>query len=312
MDLLHWFTDPFQFPFMQRALIEVLVMGAVTGVLGAYVVVRGLAFIGDALSHAVFPGIVIAFLFGQNFFIGGLIFGMLTSFGIGVVSRNRRISEDTAIGVIFAGAFALGVTLISSQRTYTKDLASFLFGNVLGVSNSDLITAIVLGVLVILAVVVFYKELLLNAFDPTMAAAVGYPTFLLDLLLLALITVTIIVALPAVGNILVLAMLVTPAATARLFVDRFAPLMVIGGCLGAAFGVIGLFIAYRGNVAAGGTIVLTATAAFILALLFSPRNGLLRRLLNRDLSPGEPPEGGLSLVERPVQATERGSAESAG
>lgn len=301
MHLLQWFSDPFQYTFMRRALIEVVVMGAVTGALGAYIVVRGLAFIGDALSHAVFPGIVIAFLLGQNFFAGGLVFGLLTSFGIGVVSRNRRISEDTAIGVIFAGAFALGVTLISSQRTYTKDLASFLFGNVLGVSTSDLVIAVILGGLVILAVIVFYKELLLNAFDPTMAAAVGYPTFALDLLLLGLITVTIIVALPAVGNILVLAMLVTPAATARLFVDRFAPLMVLGGCLGAIFGLCGLFIAYRANVAAGGTIVLTATAAFLLALVVAPKDGILRRLFRRDLPDGEPPEGGLMLAERPVE-----------
>lgn len=294
-DLLHWLSDPFRDPFMQRALIEVLLMGAVTGALGAFVVVRGLAFIGDALSHAVFPGIVIAFLFGQNFFVGGLLFGLLTSFGIGVVSRNRRISEDTAIGVLFAGAFALGVTLISTQRTYTRDLASFLFGNVLGVSTSDLLIAVGLGALVLIAVALFYKELLLNAFDPTMAAAMGYPTFLLDLLLLALITVTIIVALPAVGNILVLAMLVTPAATARLLVERFAPLLALGGIFGAAFGLIGLFIAYRANVAAGGTIVLTGTGVFILTLITSPRHGITRWFRERG-SADELDGDGLGIV----------------
>jgi len=296
-DLLHWLGDPFRDPFMRRALIEALVMGAVTGALGAFVVVRGLAFIGDALSHAVFPGIVIAFLFGQNFFVGGLLFGLLTSFGIGVVSRNRRISEDTAIGVLFAGAFALGVTLISTQRTYTRDLASFLFGNVLGVSTSDLLIAVVLGALVLIGVALFYKELLLNAFDPTMAAALGYPTFLLDLLLLALITVTIIVALPAVGNILVLAMLVTPAATARLLVERFAPLLALAGLLGMAFGLVGLFIAFRANLAAGGTIVLTGTAVFILTLIVSPRHGALRWLaVRRGDSEDAAADDGLGIV----------------
>jgi manganese/iron transport system permease protein len=276
MSAISWLTDPFQDAFMRRALIEVLVMGMVTGALGAFVVVRGLAFIGDALSHAVFPGIVVAFIVGQSLFVGGLIFGLATSLGIGVVSRNRRISEDTAIGVLFAGAFALGVTLISTQHSYTKDLASFLFGNVLGVSPSDLWVAAGLGSAVLALIALFYKELLLNAFDPAMAAAMGYPTFLLDLLLLALITVTIIVALPAVGNILVLAMLVTPAATARLVTDRFSLMIALGGALGAAFGAIGLFVAYRANVAAGGTIVLTGTAVFAAAFLLSPKSGLLR------------------------------------
>lgn len=300
MGLINWFTDPFAFSFMRHALLEVLLMGALTGALGAYVVVRGLAFIGDALSHAVFPGIVIAFLIGQNFLVGGLIFGLLVSFGIGAASRDRRISEDTAIGVFFAGAFALGVTLISAQRTYAKDLASFLFGNVLGVSTADLVTTVIMGGAVVLVVVLFYKELLLNAFDPTMAAAVGYPTFALDLLLLALITVTIIVSLPAVGNILVLAMLVTPAATARLVVVRFRSLVLLGAALGALDGVAGLFIAYRANVAAGGTIVLTATAVFALVALLSPRAGLRRALWRRDgdLDLDEGPAGGVTIADR--------------
>lgn len=299
MAALHWLSDPFAFSFMRHALLEVVIMGAVTGMLGAFVVVRGLAFIGDALSHAVFPGIVIAFLLGQNFLVGGLLCGLLVSFGIGVVSRDRRISEDTAIGVFFAGAFALGVTLISSQRTYTKDLASFLFGNVLGVSSSDLVTAALLGALVVAALVIFYKELLLNAFDPTMAAALGYPTFALDLLLLGLITVTIIISLPAVGNILVLAMLVTPAATARLCVERFAPLLVLGAVLGVIDGVAGLFIAYRMNVAAGGTIVLTATVLFLLVLVVSPRTGLVGRWPSRRTPLAVPdPPAGVTIAER--------------
>ena len=266
MAALQWFTGPFAAPFMQRALIEVLVMGTLTGILGGFVVVRGLAFIGDALSHAVFPGVVIAFLLGQSVLLGGVICGILTALGIGVVARERRIGEETAIGIVFAGAFALGVVLISSQRTYTKDVASLLFGDVLGISPSDLWTAVVLGAVVLVIVVLFYKELVLNTFDPAMAAALGYPALALDLLLLGLLTATIVVALPAVGNILVLAMLVTPAASARLLVQRFPPLLALGGVLGAFGGVAGLFVAYRANTAAGGTIVLVSTAIFAVVL----------------------------------------------
>ena len=165
MQVVDWFTEPLQYAFMQRALVEVIIMGAVTGVIGAYIVLRGLSFIGDALSHAIFPGIVIAFLLGKSIFIGALVFGALTSTSIAVVATNRRIKEDTAIGVIFSGTFALGIVLISSSRNFTRDLASFLFGNVLGVTEGDIYLSLGVGVLVVLMVVVFYRQLLIVSFD---------------------------------------------------------------------------------------------------------------------------------------------------
>ena len=287
MQVIAWFTEPMQYAFMQRALIEVVIMGAVTGVIGAYIVLRGLSFIGDALSHAIFPGIVIAFLLGQSIFIGALVFGALTSLSIAVVATNRRIKEDTAIGVMFSGTFALGIVLISSSRNFTRDLASFLFGNVLGVSESDIYLSLVVGALVVLLVVVFYRQLLIVSFDRVAAEAMGIKAFWVDLLLLMMISLTIVVSLRAVGNILVVAMLVTPAATARLLTERLPYLMALGALIGVVSGVLGLFISYHQDVAAGGTIVLVATVVFAVVWLFSPQHGfvttqLLRRRLMQD------------------------------
>lgn len=289
-------TDPLQFEFFKRALYELILVGFICGVVGSFVVLRGLAFIGDALAHAIFPGVVIAFLLKQSFFAGGLIFGLLTTLLIGIVARNRRVSEDTAIGVLFAGMFALGVILISSQDTYTRDLSSFLIGNVLAISPDDLRLTVIVAVVVLALIFFFYKELQLISFDPTSATALGYPTFALDLLLLGLLTVTIVVSLQAVGNILVLAFLVTPAATARLLVDRLFPMMMLGGLIGALCGVAGLYISYHFDVAGGGTIVLVTTAVFFLVFAVAPDHGLLSRYLSRGLhrrhldewrSPGE-------------------------
>src|SRR5437868_9135251 len=194
MAMFDYLTDPLQYEFMRRALIEVILMGAVTGAIGTYVVLRGLSFVGDALSHAIFPGIVIAFLIGQSIFWGALIFGVLTSGSIAVVATNRRVKEDSAIGVLFAGAFALGVVLISSSRNFTRDLASFLFGNVLGVTSGDIWLSLLAGGGVLLLIAVFYRELVITAFDRTAAEAMGIRVFWLDLLLLILIALTIVVS----------------------------------------------------------------------------------------------------------------------
>lgn len=268
--------DPFQFAFMQRALIEVLLIGLICGAMGAFVITRGLGFIGDAISHAIFPGIVIAFLGRFSFFLGALFFGLLTAFGIGALSRNRRVREDTAIGILFAGAFALGVVLISSIHSYTTDLGAILFGNVLGVSYQDVALTVALGGLVIAVLYLLYKELLLVAFDRAMAAAMGLPVAWLDQLMLLLLTLTIVISIQAVGNILILALLITPAATARLFVQRFQSLMLVGAMVGALCGVIGLYLSYYLNLASGGTIVLFTTAVFLVCFIFAPRYGALR------------------------------------
>ena len=259
---MHYLTDPLQFEFMQRALVAVLLTGVATGVLGSYVVLRGLAFIGDALTHAVFPGIVIAFAAGRSILLGALIVGLITALGIAVISRGRRVSEDTAIGILFAGMFALGVVLVSSLATYQKDVAELLFGNILGVSASDLAMAGAATLVVVGAVFLFNKEFSLIAFDREMAQAMRYPVFVLDLVLLALITLAIVVSLRAIGNILVLAMLVTPAATARLVTNRLVVMQVTAAALGAIEGVVGLYISFWWAVASGGAIVLTSTAVF--------------------------------------------------
>lgn len=278
---MDWLSEPLAFGFFRNALLAAVLMGAVSGALGGYIVLRGLAFIGDALAHGIFPGLVVAFLVGANFLIGGLICGLLIAFGIGLTSRSRRVSEDTAIGIFFSGAFALGVVLISQSRGYQRDLSSFLVGNVLSVTQSDIALSALVGGSVLVALFAFHKELQLVAFDPTSAAAMGYPVFGLELLLLMLITLTIITSLSAVGTILVLAMLITPAATARLLTDRLATLLVVGGLLGAGEGIAGLYVSWHANVAAGGAIVLVATGVFFLALLVSPRHGILTRRLRR-------------------------------
>ena len=275
---MNWLTDPLQYEFMQRAMLEVVLMGITCGLIGTYVVLRGMAFIGDALAHAIFPGVVIAFLLNASFFAGALLFGIVTAGSIGVLTRNRRVSEDTAIGVLFAGMFALGIVLISQVRGYTADLASFLFGNVLGVSAEDLIASVIIGVLVLGALILFHKELVLVAFDREMAESVGLPVWMVDMGLLVLIALTIVVSLRAVGNILVVAMLVTPAAAARLWTDRLMVMMILSALFGALGGVVGLLTSYYTDRAAGGTIVLVVTAWFGLSLLVAPRHGLVRRL----------------------------------
>jgi manganese/iron transport system permease protein len=281
MGVFDYFTDPLQYEFMRRALVEVIIMGVVTGAIGTYIVLRGLSFIGDALSHAIFPGIVIAFLVGQSIFIGALIFGVLTSTAIGVVSTSRRIKEDTAIGVMFAGMFALGIVLISSSRNFTRDLASFLFGNVLGVTTGDIYLSAIAGAAVLLLIVLFYRELLISSFDRVAAQAMGIKVFWIDMLLLFMISLTIIVSLRAVGNILVVAMLVTPAAAARQLTDRLPMMMALSAVIGAISGIIGLFISYHRDVAAGGTIVLVATGVFMLVWLLGPSHGLVSSWLRQ-------------------------------
>lgn len=306
MAFWEYFSDPLQYEFMRRALIEVVLMGAVTGAIGTYVVLRGLSFIGDALSHAIFPGIVISFLLGHNVFFGALIFGVLTSGGIAVVATNRRVKEDSAIGVLFAGTFALGVVLISSSKNFTRDLASFLFGNVLGVTTTDIWLSAIVGGVVVLLIVLFYKELLLTSFDRIAAQAMGLPVFWLDLLLLVMISLTIVVSLRAVGNILVVAMLVTPAATARLLTDRISVMMALSSAIGAASGVVGLFISYHQDVAAGGTIVLVATAAFALAWLFAPDHGWITSRLSRGrVAEGPAPEAMIVFESPEIQSPGR-------
>lgn len=273
--LLSWLVDPLAYPFMVRGLMASVTVGVVCPVLGTYIVLRGMAFFGDALAHAILPGIVIAYLVGWPLSLGALVVGILTALGIGALSTTGQIKEDTAIGVIFAGAFALGVALLSTTRSYTTDLAHFLFGNVLGVSNSDLWLTAGLGTLVLLTVVAFYKEFLVLSFDPILADTLRLPATPLRYLLLVLIAVTIVVSLQTVGVALLVAMLVTPAASASLLARRLPTMMVIAALIGGLSSVAGLYLSFYKNIASGPAVVLTATLIFVLAFLFSPRRGIV-------------------------------------
>nr|NIV37057.1 manganese ABC transporter permease [Anaerolineae bacterium] len=213
-------VQPLRYPFMIRGLLASLMVGTICAVVGTYVVLRGMAFFGDALAHAILPGVAVAYLIEINLFWGALIMGLLTALGIGYVSERGQVKEDTAIGVIFAACFALGVALLSTVQTYSVDLTHILFGNVLGVSSADLWLTAGLGLLTLLAVILLYKELLVVSFDPILAATLRLPLSFLNYLLLALIALAVVVSLQTVGVALMVAMLVTPAATAYLLTRR--------------------------------------------------------------------------------------------
>ncbi|HSB82410.1 MAG TPA: metal ABC transporter permease [Candidatus Methylomirabilis sp.] len=264
--MLEFLAAPFEFAFMQRALVGGVLVGMICAMVGTYVVLRGLAFVGDALAHAAFPGVVIAYLLKGNIYLGAAVFALATALGIGLVSRRARMSYDTTIGILFAGAFALGVLLMSTIRGYTVDLFSFLFGNILGISGRDLLFVGLLGGVVVLTVALFYKELLLLSFDPTVAEAMGYPVQALNYLLLALIALTIVISIQAVGIILVVALLVTPSATAYLLTERLFRMMLLGILLAVLAAVVGLYISYYLNLASGAAIVLVSTCLFFVVL----------------------------------------------
>ena len=254
--------DPLSFSFFQRALMAALLVGVLCPVLGSYVVLRGMAFLGDALAHIILPGVVIAFLTGVPLVIGALIMGILTAFAIGALSERDGLREDSAIGVIFAGAFALGIALLSATDGYAIDLTHFLFGNLLGVSTADLWTMLGLSLVVFLVIILFYKELLVVSFDQTLARTLHLPVRFYNYLLLVLIAVTIVVALNAVGISLMLAMIVTPAAAASFLTRRLPSMMLIGAIIGALSGFTGLYASFYLNIASGPAVVLVATLIF--------------------------------------------------
>jgi manganese/iron transport system permease protein len=259
---------PLQYAFMLRGLAAAILVGVVCATLGTYVVLRGMAFAGDALAHAILPGVAVGYLVGGGargpLFWWALATAVVASIGISAISHTTRIKEDTAIGIIFASMFALGVALISTVRSYSADLAHFLFGDVLGVRSSDLWLMGVFGGLILLTVVAFYKEFLVLSFDPLLAATLRLPARVLDFLLMILIAVAIVVSLQTVGVALMVAMLVTPAATAYLLTRNLPVMMILAALVAALSGVIGLYLSFYLNIASGAAIVLTCTAIFAL------------------------------------------------
>ena len=279
--MIHWLTAPLAYGFMQRGLLASVMVGVLCAVVGCYVVLRSMAFLGDALAHAILPGVAVAYLLKGNLVVGALGAALVVALGIGFFSRQGTIKEDTAIGILFTAALALGVALISTIRTYALDLTHILFGNVLGVSSGDLRLQAVLGLLVLLTIGLLYKEFLVVSFDPVLAATLRLPVQLLRNLLLILLALTIVVSLQTVGVGLVAAMLVTPAATAYLLTRRLPTMMGISAAIGAVCSVAGLYLSFYANVASGAAIVLTATAVFVLVYVVAPERGLLWQALRR-------------------------------
>jgi manganese/iron transport system permease protein len=275
-NLLTLLLNPFSHAFMLRGLWAALLVGVVCPIIGTYVVLRGMAFFGDALAHIILPGVVISFLLGWPMAIGALSVGILAALGIGAISQRSEIREDAAIGVVFAGAFALGVALLSIQGSYAVDLAHILFGDLLGVSGTDLILLSVLGLTVLLTIFALYKEFLVLSFDPILATTLRLPARFLNNLLLVLLAVVIVISLQAVGIALVLAMLVTPASTARLLTRRLPHMMIGGAAIGSLSALLGLYLSYYGNIASGPAIVLVETIVFFIVFTLTPGRGVLR------------------------------------
>ncbi|MBC2036668.1 metal ABC transporter permease [Listeria booriae] len=263
-----------QYEFLQKALLTSVIVGIVSGVIGSFIILRGMSLMGDAISHAVLPGVAVSYMLGVNFFFGAAAFGVIAALGIGFVNQNSRIKSDTAIGIVFSSFFALGIIMISLAQSST-DLYHILFGNVLAVRNSDMWITLVIGAVVLLLVGLFYKELLVSSFDPVMAESYGLKVRVLHYFLMTLLTLVTVASLQTVGIILVVAMLITPAATAYLLTNRLSVMLFLAAGFGALSAVIGLYFSYMYNLASGASIVLAATVLFILVFVFSPKQGLI-------------------------------------
>jgi ABC-type Mn2+/Zn2+ transport system permease subunit len=274
--MIEWIVEPLTYSFIVRGLLAGVLAGVACAVLSAFVVWRGMAFIGDALAHAILPGIVIAFVNGVSLFIGALAAALLTALGIGLLSRGRQLKEDTAVGVMFSGFFALGILLLSRVTSY-QDLTHILFGDILGVSRGDLWAMLAVVGVVLLLVVGFYKELLTTSFDPSHSTAIGLSPSLVRYGLLLLIALTVVAAIQTVGVVLVLALLVTPAAAASLLVKELPRIMALSVLFALLASLVGLYASYYANVASGAAIVLTLTLFFVAAFLVSAGRGMRQR-----------------------------------
>lgn len=274
--MLNFLIEPLQYSFMQRSLIVAIIVGIICAVVGSYLMVQRLALLGDAISHSVLPGLAIAFILEINIFIGAFVAGLISTVCINIIRNNSKIKEDAAMGIVFSAFFALGITLITVVQKENKiDLNHFLFGNILGVSLTEVRDTIIIAVFVLLIVFLFYKELLFYTFDKLGAESVGLPVRWLDTGLMILIGLTIIASLKAVGVILVLSLLITPPSTAYLLVDRLHQVMLIGVLIGIISSISGMYLSYYFNLPSGPAIVLVATGFFILSFLFSPSQGLI-------------------------------------
>ncbi|QCY09415.1 metal ABC transporter permease [Pseudomonas sp. MPC6] len=295
-----------EYDFLQKALLTSAMVGIICGVIGCFIILRGMALMGDAISHAVLPGVALSYMLGINLLIGAVLSGLLTAIAIGYVSQHSRIKHDVSIGVMFTAAFALGIILITLQKSST-DLYHILFGNVLAVRPEDMWITLIIGSLVLSSVYLFYKELLVSTFDATMAAAYGLPVKLIHYFLMTLLTLVTVASLQTVGIVLVVAMLITPAATAYLLTNRLSLMICWAAGLGLISAFSGIYLSFTYNLASGATIVMTSTLLFLAALLLSPSQGLIWRALlarrRRHLAPcaaGSVNDPDNAMIEREV------------
>ena len=275
---MEFIQDLFTYAFLQKAFVTSIMVGIICGVIGSFIVLRGMALMGDAISHAILPGVAISYMLGINYFYGAVVSGVLTAIGIGVINQNSRVKNDSSIGLVFSAAFALGIILITLAKSAT-DLTQILFGNVLSVRTSDMWLTLIVGGIVLLTVLFFYKELLISSFDETMAMAYGLKTGLIHYGIMVLLTLVTVASLQTVGVILVVSMLITPASTAYLLTNRLSTMIMLAAFFGAVSSVIGLYVSFIYNLPSGPVIALATTAIFVVAFLFSPKQGVIRRML---------------------------------
>lgn len=271
-----FFEGLLTYHFLQNAFITAIVIGIVAGAVGCFIILRSMSLMGDAISHAVLPGVAISFILGINFFIGAIVFGLLSSIIITYIKENSVIKGDTAIGITFSSFLALGIILIGLANS-TTDLFHILFGNILAVQDSDKYMTIIVGLIVLTLITIFFKELLLTSFDPVLAKSMGMRVSFYHYLLMILLTLVAVTAMQSVGTILIVALLITPAATAYLYVKSLRTMLFLSSALGAVASVLGIYIGYTFNIAAGSSIVLTSTFMFLLAFLFSPKQSLFKK-----------------------------------
>ncbi|WP_414530696.1 metal ABC transporter permease [Nodularia chucula] len=280
--MLQALIEPLQYSFMQRSLVIAIIVGLLCAVVGSYLMVQRLALLGDAISHSVLPGLAIAFMLGGNIYIGAFIAGVVSTMAIAWIQTRSPIKEDAAMGIVLSAFFALGITLITIiQKDQKIDLSHFLFGNILGVTSDEVRDTAIIAAIVLIIIFLLYKELLFYTFDPLGAQAAGLPVNRLNFGLMVLISLTIVASMKTVGVILVLALLITPGATAYLLVKRLHQVMILGALIGVTSSISGMYLSYYYNLPSGPAIVLVASGIFLLALLFSPRHGIFTSRLNQ-------------------------------
>lgn len=280
MNFLEFLAEPLTYGFIQRGLMALILVGGVSAVIGCFVVVRGMAFFGDALAHTILPGVALSYTasggnVGSNLFVGGLGAGVLSALVIAFLTRNERLKEDTAVGLVFVSMFALGIAIISTQGSYSVDLTHILFGSINGISANDLLIMSGMGAIVLIIIGLLYKEFVIISFDLSLAHALKLPVETLRITLLILIAITIVASLQAVGIALMLALLITPAATARLLVKRLHHMIAIAAIIGITGGIAGFYLAYYLDIPSGASIVLIMSGLFAIVFIGQTIMGMI-------------------------------------